>query len=79
MGRREWKQHAEAEVVAAEQHVEEHGERKDRAPDERQDDGKDVRGHGFPAAAMGLWERSASPSSGTGGVSSGPRLTSLAM
>ena len=83
-GKRE--QHAEAEIVAAEQHVEKYRERQDRRPDQRQEHRQELRhlccrrsGHGFPAAAIGRCERSASPSSGTGGVASGPRCTSLAM
>ncbi len=82
---RKREQHAETEIVAAEQHVEEHGQRQDRRPDQRQDHREKLRhlalcaGHGLPEAASGRWERSASPFSGTGGVASGPRCTSLAM
>ena len=82
----EREQHAEAEIVAAEQHVEKYRERQDRRPDQRQDHGQELghlacrcSGHGFPAAAIGRCERSASPSSGTGGVASGPARTSMAM
>ena len=85
VGGRKREEHAEAEIVAAEQHVEKHRERQDRRPYQRQDHRKELRhlarglGHGFPAAAMGRWDMSASPRSGTGGVASGPRWTSLAM
>jgi cytochrome d ubiquinol oxidase subunit II len=82
---RQREEYAKAEIVAAEQHVEEHREGQDRRPDQRQDHRKIFRhlafcaGHGLPEAASGRWERSASPFSGTGGVASGPRCTNRTM
>ena len=63
VGGSEGEKHAEPEVVAPEQHIEEHGERKDRRPDQWQDHGKELgqscawRCHRLPEAAMGRCER----------------------